>query len=611
MRRLSLSFLLPCILSAQVELSNGRADAFVSPLQWEAFLSRQWEPIQVPGYWVAATSLPTGNLRYRLRFQLAQSTAWDALEATEIHAASVIFLNGTKVCQTGQPGTSRETERARIFPVLCALPTGLLQTENELLVEVSNFHTRSGGILSLKIGRLAELEREQRLAHLLQGLYTGVIGLAGFIFLIYYLSRKETSHLFFSIACLLIIVRIFSSKSYLELIFPEDDITDLRFILEYATAVSLLPAIFGWYFHFLLQPEKYLSGNLYVGHRICLYTITLSSAAILIFVLWTGEASVYGTYQPIMVRGLLLPAASYLLLLQIALVWRGNLDARLTLTGYLLLAMAVFHDGLITIRGEAGPFYVPAGMLSLIGSLCFVMGRNLRRITERLKESNEDLRRAHERLTAQDAARDRFLRSAALELQVGLGNLSITLQNLLSRLPQAQHKPLLMALDPLQSWLKDAELVASQSASSAVSRQENAYLLLERLTAELSPEGLELTWQTQATELPESLRFFLGQLIRSCHKEWLASRFVCTTPGDAIRMEADTGGDPPQLRSLQRILLDRILEEQGWSLVWFANGFEISLQETSPYQERHIAFLREFGKTAQARREARRLRLPG
>ncbi|MBE7437459.1 MAG: 7TM-DISM domain-containing protein [Spirochaetales bacterium] len=597
----------PVFLFAQVELRNGQASGFQEPLQWEADYSGGWRPIAVPGYWVHDPGLPpTGQLNYRLRFKLKETFPYDAIEATEIHAASVIRLNGIVICRTGKPGISRITEKSRIYPLICILPPGVLQTENELHVEVTNYHTRSGGILSLKIGRLDALEREQRLAHLEQGLYMGVIGLAGFIFFIYYFSRKEVAHLLFSLACLLINLRVFSSSSYLELYFVDRDVTDLRFFLEYATAVSLLPLTFSWYFHFLLRPETYLGVVLSLLHRSCLYLISLGSVSIFAFLLFSADASIYGRYQPLMVRGLLLPCALFLLLLQIALALRGNSDARLTLIGYLLLALAVFHDGVITIRGAAGPFYVPAGMLALIASLCFVMGRSLRRMTEKIRQSHEELQKAHARLTEQDRYREQFLQEAARELRGGLGRMNETLQNLFVKIPAAQHKPFLQALDPLQGWMKDADLVI-QDSGHPPEGQEKLPLLLERLAAELSPDGIDLSYDARDTSLlPASLRAVLFQIIHVCQRQWLCSQFQFTYSSDAVvRVQAQNPGAPPHLRALQRILLERLTDRQGWIFSWLADGFQIVLPQTDRFQKRHIAFLREIGRTRQADREER------
>jgi PAS domain S-box-containing protein len=203
--------------------------------------------IKVPGYWnryeLEDKKLPGyGYVTYRLNILIDKPEGSFALRTVEISNAYTIYLNGQEVASLGEAGIDRETTVPQQFPQIFDFEPH--SNQMELIIQVSNFHHRRGGIWEvIQLGREKDLRKteEKRLGF--------DLFLCGSIFLmaLYHLGlfivrKKDRSPLYFSVFCFLIDLRLLTTGGrYLILLFP-DISWELMCKLEYLSFYLAVPA---------------------------------------------------------------------------------------------------------------------------------------------------------------------------------------------------------------------------------------------------------------------------------------------------------------------------------------------------------------------------------
>ncbi|NIV97995.1 diguanylate cyclase, partial [Candidatus Saccharibacteria bacterium] len=121
--------------------------------------------IEVPGYWkgyeLDGKKLPGyGYVTYRLNIVLNKQHEPMALRTVEIANAYTIFVNGQRVGSLGQAGKNRETTVPQQYPQI--LDFAPKTNQMELILHVSNFHHRRGGIWEvIQLGRESDMRKAQ------------------------------------------------------------------------------------------------------------------------------------------------------------------------------------------------------------------------------------------------------------------------------------------------------------------------------------------------------------------------------------------------------------------------------------------------------------------
>ena len=105
--------------------------------------------ITVPGYWndyeVDGKRLSgEGYATYRLRILLSNQRQALALKFLDMGTAYKVYLNGKDLISVGLAGQNRKTTVPRYFPQVVDFDSET--DEMELIILVSNFHLRRGGI---------------------------------------------------------------------------------------------------------------------------------------------------------------------------------------------------------------------------------------------------------------------------------------------------------------------------------------------------------------------------------------------------------------------------------------------------------------------------------
>ena len=314
--------------------------------------------IDVPGYWngyeVNGKPLSgVGYATYRLRVRLGPSNRNLALRLLEISTAYSLYLNGEKVGTAGVAGNNRQTTTPRYNVQIVDFTVE--STPLEIILQVSNFHHRRGGIWEV-----VQLGREQDI----RGLQEGMVGLDLFLFGsilimgIYHLAlfcfrRKERSTLYFGIFCFLVLVRLLTTgERYLLHLFPSISWA-LMVRLEYLSFYLAVPAFILFMrsiFHDFSRRILMLTAGLAAGFSCVvvfapprIFSLTLNAYEILTLVL-----AGYGLY--VIIRAL--P--------------QKKVESLVFLCGFIILSLAMINDMLHVERVIETGFYAPFGLFVFI-----------------------------------------------------------------------------------------------------------------------------------------------------------------------------------------------------------------------------------------------------
>ena len=187
--------------------------------EWELYWNCLLEPdeidpklmtgyITVPGSWNKykmedETISGSGYATYRLNFKIDANEKL-ALKIPRLHTAYKLWMNGKLIASAGTVGKTIDTTISQYLPQVAFFYAK--QGDNEIVVQVSNFHHRSGGILErINLGSEEQILRLRynRLANdvLLFGclIYMGLYHLSLFFF-----RKKDTSAFYFGMFCILV-----------------------------------------------------------------------------------------------------------------------------------------------------------------------------------------------------------------------------------------------------------------------------------------------------------------------------------------------------------------------------------------------------------------------
>ncbi|MFT4106351.1 MAG: diguanylate cyclase [Lacrimispora sp.] len=205
--------------------------------QWEFYWDLLLEPgepvsstssryIEVPGSWNKytsnkATDFGDGYGTYRLRFVTGENTRL-ALKIPRMRTAYKLWVNGELIASSGTVGKTRDTMVPQYMTNVSSFE--VLQGENEILIQVSNFHHRSGGIMeSLRIGgenQIFKLKNKNMAVELI--IFGSLICIGVYHLVLFFFRRKkDPSTMYFGLFCVFIAVRTtLGGESFFIYFFP-------------------------------------------------------------------------------------------------------------------------------------------------------------------------------------------------------------------------------------------------------------------------------------------------------------------------------------------------------------------------------------------------------
>jgi PAS domain S-box-containing protein len=321
--------------------------------------------IEVPGYWkgyeLDGKKLPGyGYVTYRLNIVLNKQHEPMALRTVEIANAHTIFVNGQRVGSLGQAGKNRETTVPQQYPQIFDFAPKTNQME--IILHVSNFHHRRGGIWEvIQLGKESDMRKAQEKRLSFDLFLIGSIILMAFYHLgLFILKKKDRSPLYFSIFCFLLALRTLTTGGrYLIMAFP-DLSWELMIKFEYLSFYLAVPA-FGMFMQSIFQKfsERFL---------LPLEVLAIVFSGIVIFTPARFFSHTLNIYEIITLFTLI-----YGLYVIFASLNQKRIEASVFLLGFAILCLAMVNDMLHVENIIHTGFYTQFGFFFFILFQAFLL----------------------------------------------------------------------------------------------------------------------------------------------------------------------------------------------------------------------------------------------
>lgn len=162
--------------------------------------------IHVPGSWNKhlqdiSEKPGKGYATYRLTFVMGEDAKL-ALRIPRLHTSYKLWVNGELAAKAGEVGKSLSTTKPQYLPQRAFFDVH--KGNNEIIIQVSNFYHRSGGILeSIKLGGVEEILRSRYISIVNSVLVFGCLIIMGIYHITLFLNRKKDTYtLYFGLGCI-------------------------------------------------------------------------------------------------------------------------------------------------------------------------------------------------------------------------------------------------------------------------------------------------------------------------------------------------------------------------------------------------------------------------
>lgn len=340
-----------------------------------------------------------GFATYRVKV-IKGNNSLDALKVMTTLTASKLIINGKEYMSSGITGTDAESSVPAKTPALIRFNEN--SDELEIILHVSNFTEARGGIWEgMQIGTYEQLERADRIQLVKDAFLLGCL----FVILFYYLSifllrRDSKESLYFSIGCVLLIIKLMVSDSYFIFkLFPN---------FNYRLSVFLFFISIYWgVFMFLVFIKSLYPGE---GSQ---KAVKIYFTIALIFTLFTMVVPIhiYTAITPAF-DIINLAALTYILVILSRAAYKGLFGARIIIWGASLMVLMVVHDILKFSNLIISPF----NALTAVGGVILVIVLSIV-LAARLAEEHKQLKVFTVKLESMNKLKDEFLTNTSHELR--------------------------------------------------------------------------------------------------------------------------------------------------------------------------------------------------
>ena len=369
--------------------------------------------VPVPDHWsnytVDGERLPRlGYATFRLKLLLDAPMDNMVFRVREAAMSYRLYLNGELIVTEGEPGKS-ESETIAAANRAVSGPVRL-ERENEIVVEVANFHFFEGGVRKgVWIGTYDTIMSRrlwgQRLTIFLVG---ALFFMALYHLLLFGLERREKGALAFAIMCIGIMIRIslVNERVMLDLLPGIDYIPFLR-VLMFCTYM-VLPAC--TFYLGLLFPE-YISRKLVVISTLSLIITTpfilftspvIFMHTLFVFTIMVIVCGAYGMYQ--LTRA----------------IRDGAPDSGIFFVAFNAFLLSSINDTLYAQHVIQTAYYGGYGFSAFVFAQAFTVSRRILKSRQLSETLAADLERSNEQLRSVDRLKDEFLASTSHELRTPL-----------------------------------------------------------------------------------------------------------------------------------------------------------------------------------------------
>jgi signal transduction histidine kinase len=322
-----------------------------------------------PGFWkgVLADGAPLpgfGQATFRLRLDTGTTPRRLALRMFAVASAYRLWADGKLIASSGVPGDV-DSERPNRSLVISEFDTHGFPVDFVLQVS-NNLHQRGGLHYPIRLGTLKQLDREHNITQSLFMAFAGSLLLMALYHLaLYFIRKKNTSILFFSLCCLNIVilgVTLDASDWVVQLLFPS---IDTNTVTMFCLASSSVMASLLFRFYRSLYPQEFLKQ---IG-----YLCDIRSVISLVFITTQPSAAIYQAMRWLAIAPLIIMVCFITAL--ILCVVHKRTGAMTLLVGYFAFSSASIHDVYQAFFGTPAFSFVTIGMLIFVFAQALAMAQ--------------------------------------------------------------------------------------------------------------------------------------------------------------------------------------------------------------------------------------------
>ncbi|OGR37205.1 MAG: histidine kinase, partial [Desulfovibrionales bacterium GWA2_65_9] len=394
--------------------------------QWEVYWNRLLTPADfqgphppveaaytyLPSAWNVADSEEAardkaGVATLRLRVTLAPGTGVErlALRLFNINSAYSLWVNGQPAGQSGVVGTNAEEEREKPSILVAGLPGNSTAPRQplELLLRVSNFHYRDGGVLApIWLGPESVLRAQETRSAGIAVFFVGALFIMGVYHVALYFFRPgNISPLYFALYCFLWMGNFATSDTSgwaVRLLLPN---LPARLLDQFALSCFFVSVPVGFRFFQSLYPREFSRqvlrfsvalGAVFVALALGLSSMALTSMALPAYYLTSSVLILY-------------------CLLRLYRAWRrGREGAAFIFAGFLILGLVGINDMLFDMKLLRSTSLLAPGMLMFILFQAFALSQRLSKAFFAVESLSAQLENKNLSLEAEMVERNRLER---------------------------------------------------------------------------------------------------------------------------------------------------------------------------------------------------------
>jgi len=363
----------------------------------------------LPGIWSAHQNIPVnlkaqGYATYRLKIALPPNTPSLALKVPTISMAYDLYINGKKLCSVGKIGRNKQENNPEYRPLILDIPSG--HQSLDLVLQVSNFHHRKGGIWRpLQLGTTQAIHSAWLNTTMADLFLMGSILIMALYHLgLYFIRRREKSALYFSLFCLFVGIRIITTGDYM-INYIVDIHPSLIIRLEYIT-FFIGGLFFAAFIHSIFPKDMHhIPVRVFQAFALLLTLITIFTP-IIVF-----------TRTVIIFQVLTLLAGTYSMAVLVIATYRKRESSIAFLAGWLILFTSILNDILYTNYLVNTGYFAGLGLFLFIFSQAFLLSTRFSKAFRQTEKLSEELDYTNKNLERIVANRTASLQEANEELQ--------------------------------------------------------------------------------------------------------------------------------------------------------------------------------------------------
>lgn len=368
---------------------NGQWEIYRDTLLTPADLNSADAPkasyLSIPGTWKGMkidnrTTPGTGCATFRLRLRLPEKKEHRILKLYSVHCAYRVWVNGLLCDSLGVVAESKKSMVPSRSPKMICLPTDA--KEIDLVLQVSNFHYRAGGINTpIILGETKDLIGAERMQTAVEFFLAGAILIMALYHLIMYsLRKRDIASLYFGLFCLVTFFRsLVTGEMFLASLFGVTNY-GLHIRIEYLTVYLMVP-LFVLYTRQLFPKEVHKTPTA--------ISLLIASVFVLITLL-----------TPVFLFTHLIPVYHPILILQF--IWltaaiafaslRKRRGAAILFFGFVFIFLATIYDMLFTWIDIEGKYILPVGIFLFLISQTYVLSARFADAFKTIEDAKEEQR---------------------------------------------------------------------------------------------------------------------------------------------------------------------------------------------------------------------------